>query len=158
MIPPGGYRFDRFRVEVQSSDHRPFRATATVWFGTFFSGHLTETDVSASWTSATGRLTFAAEAIDDYARLKEGSFIARLWQLRAVLAFSPTLQVSSFLQYDSGSRDVGVNTRLRWTLRPGTDLFVVWNRDAREPGDVQGLQLRPHAEQLVVKLRATVRP
>src|SRR2546429_6829290 len=36
--------------------------------------------------------------------------------------------LSSFIQYDTESQNVGTNTRLRWTIKPGNDLFVVWNR------------------------------
>jgi len=158
VIPPGAYRFDRFRVEAQSAEHRSLQAGVTVWLGTFYSGHLTETYAYTSWTSRGGRLTLALDAYDDFGRLPQGSFTLRVWQLRGVLAFSPDLQLSTFVQYDSASREVGANTRLRWTIRPGTDLFVVWNRDAREPRELGGLQLRPRSEQIVVKLRATIRP
>jgi hypothetical protein len=158
VIPAGAYRFDRFRIEVQSSEHRPFRVGETVWLGTFYTGHLAETDIYANWTSSRGAISVGVEAIDDFARLPQGSFVARVWQLRGVLAFSPDLQVSTYLQYDSESRNVGANTRLRWTIRPGTDLFVVWNRDAYEPRDGTGIRLRPVDEEIVVKLRATVWP
>jgi len=30
-------------------------------------------------------------------------------------------------QYDNRSDSVGFNSRLRWTLRPGNDLVLVWN-------------------------------
>src|SRR5262249_14249100 len=40
-IPTGAYRFDRFRVEGQSSPAHTARVGARVWFGTFFDGRLT---------------------------------------------------------------------------------------------------------------------
>jgi hypothetical protein len=32
------------------------------------------------------------------------------------------------VQYDSDSRELGLQSRLRWRIRPGSDLFVVYNR------------------------------
>jgi hypothetical protein len=71
-------------------------------------------------------------------------------------AFSADLVLSSFLQYDATSDDFGANNRLRWTLRPGCDLFLVWTRGWRV-GDEEddGLHLRPVSDELVVKLRWT---
>ena len=48
----------------------------------------------------------------------EGRFIDRLWQLRGVFSATPDLILSTDLQFDSGSRNLGANVRLRWTIRP----------------------------------------
>ena len=42
VIPPGEYNFTRYRVEAQSSRHRLWRIGATVWFGDFYTGSLTQ--------------------------------------------------------------------------------------------------------------------
>jgi hypothetical protein len=36
------------------------------------------------------------------------------------------LNLSTDTQYDSESDIVGISTRLRWTIQPGNDLFLVW--------------------------------
>ena len=119
IIPPGDYQFNRFRVEVQSSRHRPWRVGASIWFG---------------------------------------DFTQNLGQLKLVYAFTPDLILSSFTQYDSESRDLGLNNRLRWTLRPGRDLFVVWNHGWRHPLESHsGTTLTPINDSLVAKLRWTFR-
>src|SRR4029434_10576933 len=38
VIPPGSYRFDRYRVEAQSSQSRPWRVGSTGLCGELFSG------------------------------------------------------------------------------------------------------------------------
>ncbi|MGH9554936.1 MAG: hypothetical protein ACRD2Y_03850 [Terriglobales bacterium] len=67
--------------------------------------------------------------------------------------------LTTFLQYDTESQNVGTNTRLRWTIKPGDNLFLVWNRGWRRlvlsPGDVR---LAPDSELIAVKLRWTFRP
>ena len=42
-------------------------------------------------------------------------------------ALMPDLTWSILSQYDNRSDNVGFNSRLRWTWRPGNDLFLVWN-------------------------------
>jgi hypothetical protein len=48
--------------------------------------------------------------------------------------------------------------RLRWTIKPGNDLFVVWSRDwkrlVQSPSDAS---LAPGSEVIAVKLRWTFR-
>ena len=158
VIPAGSYRFDRFRTEAQSSDHRPWRVGATVWFGGFFTGHLTQVSAFANWTSPHGRVSCELSAENDFGRLPQGDFIERLWQAKAVYAFSPDLVLATYVQYDSGSRDVGLNTRLRWTVHPGKDVFLVWNRGWRSPGEGHAYDLETRADQIVLKARWTFRP
>ena len=49
-----------------------------------------------------------------------------------------------------------MNARLRWTIQPGNDLFLVWNRGWKHPVfERPGDLLVPEADQLIVKLRWT---
>jgi hypothetical protein len=156
VIPVGSYQFHRFRVQVESSDARPFSAGGTVWFGGFYNGHLTQVEGFVKWTEGSGHLQLAFNFENDYGYLPEGDFIFRLWQLKTVYAFNPNLLLSAFFQYDSESQDLGVNARLRWTIKPGSDLFVVWNRGWKHPISERSPDLLvPEADQIIVKLRWT---
>ena len=42
---------------------------------------------------------------------------------------NPDFQIISHLQYDSQSRGLGMNTRIRWTYRSLLDVFLVYNRN-----------------------------
>ncbi len=61
-------------------------------------------------------------------------------------------------EYDTDSQNLGSNTRLRWTVKPGNDIFIVWNRAWQRlllrPSD---LSLIPDQEILAVKIRWTFR-
>jgi hypothetical protein len=75
-----------------------------------------------------------------------------------VYAFNPNLVLSNFLQYDTESQNVGNNMRLRWTLKPGNDLFVVWNRGwQRLLLSRNDLNIVPDKDVLAIKLRWTFR-
>ena len=43
--------------------------------------------------------------------------------------FSPWLSLVNTIQYDSVSAVVGWQSRWRWILRPGNDLFVVYTQN-----------------------------
>ncbi|HEY8850314.1 MAG TPA: hypothetical protein VIO12_13525, partial [Thermoanaerobaculia bacterium] len=152
-IPVGEYRFNRFRVDTQSSPARPMRVGTTVWFGEFFGGRLTQAQNFITWTQPSGRLQLELDEENDFGRLPFGNFVQRLLQSKVIYAFSPDLILSSFTQYDTDSRQVGINNRIRWTIRPNADLFVVWNRGWRHPLIDDDRLLTPLSDQFVVKLR-----
>jgi len=158
VIPAGGYQYDRFRIEVESSEHRMFSVSSSVWFGDFFTGTLTQWETAINYASRGGHLQLNLMAENDFADLPEGSFIQRVYQVRAVYAFSPQLILSTNTQYDSESRDVGINARLRWTIEPGNDLYLVWSSALERPWqpDDWGL-IRNTEDHFAVKLRWTLR-
>ena len=157
VIAPGRYRFDRYRVEAQSSDHRPWRIGTTVRFGDFFDGRLTQLVNYANWTSSSGRLFLSLDAEHDFGDLPAGRFIQRLWQWKTVYAFTAELVTSVFVQYDSESREAGLNARVRWTVTPGRDVFLVWNRNWRHPLSEGAFAASPVSDEVVLKLRWTFR-
>jgi hypothetical protein len=53
--------------------------------------------------------------------------------VRLDYSFSPLTTLSSFVQYDTESQNIGLQSRLRWIVRPGNEVFFVvnhgWQRD-----------------------------
>lgn len=94
----------------------------------------------------------------NFGQLPEGHFVQRLWQVNTTYAVSSYTSLTSFLQYDSVSRTVGNNLRLRWTLKPGNDVFVVWNREwTRLSLNPSERTLSPDTDLFSIKLRWTIR-
>jgi len=60
--------------------------------------------------------------------LREGDFSVHVVTLTADYNFSPNVSWANLFQYDSESRILGVQSRFRWILKPGSDLFLVLNR------------------------------
>ncbi|MGE5360943.1 MAG: DUF5916 domain-containing protein [Bacteroidales bacterium] len=152
VIPPGPYNFTRYRLEAGSAAKRKLSGQATWWFGTFYDGTLDQFLLTASWNPAP-LLTVSFSGERDIGRLKEGTFVTTLVGTRARLNISPDLTVSSFVQYDTDSRSVGTNTRLRWTFRPAGDLFVIYNHNLVDVTD----RWRFDSNQLLVKLQYSFR-
>jgi hypothetical protein len=158
VIPAGDYNFMRYRVEGSTSNFRAWQLGASVWFGSFYSGSMTQIEGFAKYTTPAGHFQLELNAERDIGKLPEGDFTLDLWRFKVVYAFTPDLVLSSNLQYDSESRNLGANTRFRWTIQPGNDLFVVWTRGWRRPIVSDGLiSLNTVEDQFTVKLRWTFR-
>jgi hypothetical protein len=157
IIPAGSYQFNRWRAEAQSSSHRPFQVGNTTWFGEFYNGHLVQQENYVKWTSPKGRLQLEVNMENDYGHLPEGNFQQKLWQVQGAYAWNPNLVFTSFIQYDTDSNSVGTNTRLRWTIKPGNDLFLIWNRNWQKLVPSPNLSLIPESDLIAIKLRWTFR-
>jgi hypothetical protein len=157
FISPGRYQFTRWRLEGQTSPHRALQFGHTTWFGTFYDGHLTQWENYVKWTAPKGKFQAELDTFNNFGHLREGNFVQRLWQLQSAYAWNPNLILTSFIQYDSESRNLGTNTRLRWTLKPGNDLFLIWNRGWESPIGRRDLSLVPDTDLIAVKLRWTFR-
>ena len=130
-IPVGTYEWHRFRGEFQSASKRRVRVLISWGFGDFYDGTLNHIEYDSFWNPS-GLLSFEVTGEHDHGILKAGNFTEDLVGTRLALNVSPDLQVSSFLQYDTESKSFGTNTRMRWTIRPTIDLFVIYNHNLVE--------------------------
>jgi hypothetical protein len=101
-------------------------------------------------------LQFGVTTDQTFARLKEGNFVARIFALRADYSFTPNLTVSNLVQFDNESRNMGWQSRVRWILRPGNDLFVVFNQ-GWEQNERGGINFRTTGTKIAGKLQYTFR-
>lgn len=157
VIQPGSYQFNRWRFETQSSPHRPVSFGTTTWFGEFYDGHLVQQENYLRWTAPKGRLHLEIATENDFAHMPEGNFVQKLWQFQGAYAWNPNLILTTFIQYDTDSNSVGTNNRLRWTIKPGNDLFIIWNRNWQKIVPSPRLSLVPESDLIAIKLRWTFR-
>jgi hypothetical protein len=125
-LPEGNdYQYTRYSFGFNTADRRTVSGNANVTVGTFFSGHRRDLSAGLNLRPFSGVLA-TLDASFSRVELAEGNFSTRI--LRAVIntQFSPFISVSNNIQYDSVSRILGWQSRFRWTLRPGNDLYVVW--------------------------------
>ncbi|HXG91412.1 MAG TPA: DUF5916 domain-containing protein [Blastocatellia bacterium] len=127
ILKPGDYRFTRWRAEINTASKRPWKVDATVWFGTYWSGHAEEVNTAFQYKLAP-HLQMSIGANQTFARLPEGNFVARVLTFRANYSVSPYLTFFNFVQYDNESRNLGWQSRVRWIIRPGSEVFLVFNQ------------------------------
>ena len=60
--------------------------------------------------------------------LREGRFYTQVLTARADYNFTPNVSWQNLEQYDNETRLLSFQSRFRWILRPGNDLFLVVNR------------------------------
>ncbi len=68
-------------------------------------------------------------------RLAEDGFIAHIYRVNLNILFSPDITLYNFVQYDSQSERMGWQSRFQWILKPGREIFLVWNSIASDPYD-----------------------
>jgi hypothetical protein len=125
VLPPGEYRFTRFKSPgFSSATKRRVAGSFSVAWGDYWSGRAEQVTAGAS-LKLPPWVTLVFSSNQTFAHLPEGRFIARVFTTTANVAFSPLLAWSNLLQYDNRSRNLGWQSRLRWTLQPGRDLFLV---------------------------------
>jgi hypothetical protein len=125
---PGEYRFTRFRSNLLSTaTKRRLSGSVNLTYGGYWSGHAEQVTTSVTY-KLPPRFTFIFSTNQTFARLPEGRFIARIFTSNVNYAFSPRLSLTNLIQYDNRSRNLGWQSRVRWTLQPGNDLFFVFNQ------------------------------
>ena len=152
VIPAGSYRWTRYRAEVNTATKRPWVIDAAFRWGSFYGGRLRQ--IEPGVTLKAGLHFAAAFAMErDDASLPQGRFVTQLFSARLSYNRSPDVTLSNLVQYDSESRILGFQSRFRWILRPGRDLFLVISRGWFRRFDGQYL---PSFDQGSVKLQYTV--
>jgi hypothetical protein len=147
-IRPGVYHWKRYRLEAGTAEKRRLYSQVTWWFGGFYDGKLDQIQWTGAW-NPTPLLTVEFTGERNIGRLPSGEFVQTVVGNRLRVNVSPDLSIASYIQYDTESDSVGVNTRLRWTFRPVGDLFVVYNHNVRSLLD----RWRLDSNQLLVKLQ-----
>jgi hypothetical protein len=148
IIAPGSYHWRRYRAEVATAQKRRLYVQLTGWFGGFYDGNLTQFEWEGAW-NPTALVTIEFSGEHNAGSLSSGDFTQTLIGSRLRINVSPDLSIAGYVQYDTDSDSVGINTRLRWTFTPVADLFVVYNHN------VQSLLERWQLDsnQLLIKLQ-----
>ena len=89
--------------------------------------------------------------------LAEGRFNADVFRARAATQFSPWLSLANNLQYDTVSRLLGWQLRVRWIQRPGNDLYLVYTHNWRKQALAGANRLTTLDNRLATKLVYTLR-
>jgi len=127
VIPQDSYGFHRVSVGGETSRNRPLSVGLEVEGGEFFTGERIQVKPKLEWRPSP-HLFLLAEYERNNVFLPEGDFTTDLVRGRVLVQFSPELSWNNLVQYDNVSESIGVNSRLRWIIVPGRDLFIVVNR------------------------------
>jgi hypothetical protein len=152
VIPVGDYDWFRYRAEVDFASKRPVSGRISWWFGPFYDGDVSEFSLQLA-LNPSDLVTFEVSAARNSGSLPAGDFVQEVIGGRVRVNFSSDLQLSSFVQYEEETGELGANTRLRWTFHPLGDLFVVYNYNALD--EVTGWRM--DSSQLLMKVQYALR-
>ncbi len=153
IIPSAEYHYMRYRAEVAFAAKRKVNGQGSYWFGSFYDGTLDTYEIELNWNPFK-MLTFEFQGIRNIGSLPGGNFDQTLIGGRVRFNVTPDLQLNSFVQYDTDTKSVGVNSRLHYIFLPLGDIFVVYNhntvRDLNESWQL-------NSSQFIIKARYTFR-
>jgi hypothetical protein len=124
----------------------------TWWFGDFYDGKLDQIQARVL-IRPSELVVFELNGTRNIGELEAGDFDQEVYGLRTLVNVSPDLQLTSFVQYDNETNELGTNTRLRWTFHPLGDLFLVYNYNVVDRLDRWALD----ATQLLLKVQYALR-
>ena len=157
ILRPGDYRFTRFRSNVMTANKRRVSGSLSIGTGNYWSGTAEQVTASLSYRLPP-RFIASVSTNQTFARLPEGHFIARIATASISVAASPRLSFSNLVQYDNRSRNLGWQSRVRWTLQPGNDFFFAFNQGwVQEPGDDRSWRFRTQDTKVSAKFQYSYR-
>ena len=145
IIPADEYSFRMFEVELESARRRDFWIETSLGYGTFYTGKRTDWNIEAGY-QVIPPVFLGVESDRIYVNLAEGDFITQLFRFNLNFLFSPNLTWYNFAQYDNHSESLGLQSRFQWIIKPGKEIFLVWNSpyiaDPLSRFDVQAYEAR----------------
>jgi hypothetical protein len=132
ILPLGGsYTFHRYRAFASTSNRRKLAVNASIEVGQFYSGTRTEQQVGVAARARPGVFLFLTGQWN-HVTLAEGRFTTSLYLILGETHISPFISVTNNVQYDSQSSVLGWQSRFRWILTPGSDLYFVYTHNWRD--------------------------
>lgn len=144
-VPAGRYHFDTLRLRVTTSQNRRLAATVVGGYGTFYDG--TRAQLASDFTIRFTKHVQAGVIYGfDNLRLPGGDENIHLVRARLLLFFTPNVSWITLVQYDSMSDQIGANSRFRWIIEDGRELFLVFNQGIDVRDDPQATRTAPLAK------------
>ena len=155
VLPPGEYRFTPMRIFFTSAQKRKLQGSIGLTFGNFWSGTAKTVQTGLRY-QLPPKFTISLNTNQTFAQLPQGNFVARIYGMQVNYAVSPFLSLANLIQFDNRSGNLGLQSRVRWTLEPGNDLFFIVGQ-----GWIQDLggfyDFRQHDTRVATKLQYTFR-
>lgn len=128
-LPAGReYRFTRYSVSAATANQRVVALRPRVEWGGFLSGTRREFAFDVGIRPRPG-VTINLTNEWNRVALAEGAFSTRLHRAIVDTQFSPFMYLVNNIQYDSVSRVLGWQSRFRWIVTPGNDVFLVYTQN-----------------------------
>jgi hypothetical protein len=131
-LPMGAdYTFSRIAFSGQTANRRILAFNGRFETGGFYSGSRRQTVAGVTLRARPGYIfSFNGEWND--VDLAEGQFSSNVFRVISDTQFSPFMAVVNNIQYDTVTRVMGWQSRYRWIMKPGNDLYLVYTHNWRD--------------------------
>jgi len=144
-VPVGRYHFDEIRLRLTASSNRRVSGVYRIGYGSFYDGTRLRTrgDLTLRFSKY---IQTSIEYSFDNLRLPNGDENIHVVRARLSLFFSPDISWITLVQFDNVSDALGVNSRFRWIIEDGRELFLVLNQGFDTRDDVMATRTAPLAK------------
>lgn len=128
-LPSGSeYTWTRYRFQATTAPRRVVALNQTYEFGSFYNGTRRRIATDLNLRVRPGVIIYTSGEWNSVV-LDGGKFETRLLRVVPELQFSPWIAWVNNIQYDTQSAVLGWQSRFRWIIGPGNDLYFVYTRN-----------------------------
>ncbi|HSH76357.1 MAG TPA: hypothetical protein VLA09_11785, partial [Longimicrobiales bacterium] len=127
-IEIGRYQYWDYRVNFRTAGQRKLGMFANYSWGGFWNGDRTQLNTRFNVRAIPG-FTLSPGLERNDVTLPQGSFTASVYSIEGQWNPSPWVSFTNQLQYDDVSELVGLFARMRWIVRPGNDVYLVYTHN-----------------------------
>ena len=128
IVAPGEYVNWGYELEASSASFRKVSGSIGYEAGGFWTGDISSLVLGLTIRPAPG-INLSSGYTHTKVTAENSGFKTNLFQLDLGLDLTPDISLSSNIQFDDVSEILGTNTRFRWIITPGTDIFFVYNHN-----------------------------
>jgi hypothetical protein len=133
-IYPGRYQYWDYRVNLRTAGQRKVGFFTNYQWGGFWDGDRKQINGRVNFRP-NGLLNAGVNFERNDVSLPTGAFKANVYGLDGQVNPSPWINLTTQFQYDDVSEIVGLFARLRWIVRPGNDVYLVYTHNWINYGD-----------------------
>ena len=122
------YKYTTVSLGYRSDKRKTLSYQIEPSIGTFFNGKKYSFEANLAWRIQP-KFSGSLQINYDKINLPDPYPDASIWLIgpKVDLTFNKSIFWSTFIQYSSQQKNIGINTRLQWRFAPLSDLFIVYN-------------------------------
>ncbi|MGB5498062.1 MAG: DUF5916 domain-containing protein [Maribacter sp.] len=128
IVVPGKYLNWGYELEASSASFRKVSGSIGYEAGGFWTGNISSLVLGLTIRPAPG-INLGSQYRHTKVTAENSGFDTNLFQINLGLDFTPDISLSSNIQFDDVTEVLGTNTRFRWIITPGTDIFFIYNHN-----------------------------
>lgn len=128
IIMPGEYTNWTYELEVATPSYRKISGSIEYEWGGFWTGRIASLELGLVLRPSPG-INIEVDYTHTRVTAENKQVDTNLYRVNLGFDFTPDISISSNIQYEDVSKVLGTNTRFRWILTPGTDIFFVYNHN-----------------------------